>query len=117
VDVHGSGSKKIRSPRRPGEDERVWGRCAPDHGARKITYGWIRRGKEKLIATISSRTRLNLMGTLDLEQMNLIATHHETLNGSAMEVHFQKIRAAYPRALNLYRYRICGFNSINPAYS
>ena len=35
--------------------------------ATKITYGWIRTGKDKPIATTASRTRVNLFGGINLE--------------------------------------------------
>lgn len=37
--------------------------------ATKITYGWIRKGQDKQIATIASRTRINLLGSINLETM------------------------------------------------
>src|SRR3990167_1890976 len=39
--------------------------------ATKITYGWIRKGKDKLIATTASRTRVNLLGSINLETMEV----------------------------------------------
>ena len=66
--------------------------------ATKLTYGWIRKGQGKLIATTASRTRMNLMGAIDLERMALLATSHEKLDSRAMAVHFQKLRQKYPEA-------------------
>ena len=43
---------------------------------------------DKLIATTASRTRLNLMGSLNLETMNLTIGQYKTLNSDAMESHF-----------------------------
>jgi transposase len=39
--------------------------------ATKVTYGWIRQGREheKPIATTASRTRLNLVGSINLQRM------------------------------------------------
>ena len=92
----------------PPEEPILFGDGVHPTMATKITYGWIRRGKDKLIATIASRSRLNVMGTLDLEKMNLITTRHDRLNSSAMEVHFRKIREAYPRAPNIHLILDCG---------
>jgi transposase len=36
----------------------------------KITYGWIRTGKEKAIETSASRTRINLVGAINLEALS-----------------------------------------------
>jgi transposase len=52
----------------------------------KITYGWIRRGVEKLIATVASRKRINLTGAINLNTMDVIAREYETINGSAIEI-------------------------------
>ncbi len=41
----------------------------------KISYGWIRTGKDKAIATTASRDRLNIVGALNLETMN-VSQHH-----------------------------------------
>ena len=37
----------------------------------KITYGWIRTGKFKEIKTTASRTRVNLLGAINLDGMDL----------------------------------------------
>lgn len=70
--------------------------------ATKITYGWIRTGARKPIATTASRTRMNLMGTLDLAQMTLHTTDHETLDSKAIEKHFQHLRRVYPTAPRIH---------------
>lgn len=62
----------------------------------KITCGWIRKGKNKEIATVASRTRMNIMGALNLETMKVITQEFETLDGEATARYFAHIRAAYP---------------------
>ena len=39
--------------------------------ATKITYGWIRTGTNKLIATTGSKVRMNIMGSINLETMRV----------------------------------------------
>jgi transposase len=72
--------------------------------ATKISYGWIRKGKEndKLIHTTASRTRLNLMGSLNLETMSLTVRRYKTLNSDAMECHFKALREKYPKAPRIH---------------
>jgi transposase len=70
--------------------------------ATKISYGWIRTGKDKLIKTSASRTRVNIFGSLNLEDMSLVSTAHETIDSSAMEVHFKKMREQYPQASRIH---------------
>lgn len=68
--------------------------------ATKITYGWIRKGRchEKAIATTASRTRLNLMGSINLETMEVMIGSYETIDSQAMGLHFKKRREKYPNA-------------------
>lgn len=70
--------------------------------ATKVTYGWIRTGTRKPIATTASRTRMNIMGALDLTQMALHTTSHETLDSQAMNDHFSHLRKAYPDAPKIH---------------
>lgn len=70
--------------------------------ATKVTCGWIRTGKDKLIATQASRTRMNLMGSINLESMQLIIEEYETLDSAAMVKYLHKVRAAYPNAPKIH---------------
>lgn len=71
--------------------------------ATKITYGWIRKGKDKLIATTASRTRVNLLGSINLETMEVTIASHETINSKAMEKHFAALRKKYPKAPRIHQ--------------
>lgn len=66
--------------------------------ATKITYGWIRRGKDKPIATIASRTRINLFGSINLETMKAIVKEYVTIDSEAMVSYLKVLRAEYPDA-------------------
>ncbi len=66
--------------------------------ATKITYGWIRMGVRQPLPTIASRTRLNLLGSINLETMKL----SETLNSAALEDHFKKLRENYLKASKIH---------------
>lgn len=70
--------------------------------ATKVTYGWIRKGTDKLIETTGSRTRMNLLGSINLESMDVTIGDYETLDSTAMEEHFKKLRKKYPRALKIH---------------
>lgn len=70
--------------------------------ATKISYGWIRTGKDKLISTTASRTRINIMGSINLKTMVVTITNHETIDSVAMEAHFKKIREQYPDAPKIH---------------
>lgn len=64
--------------------------------ATKITSGWIKKGTDKVINTTGSRTRLNIVGAIELGHLSsAVFEQFKTVNGDAMVAFFQKIRAAY----------------------
>jgi transposase len=68
----------------------------------KITYGWIRTGVEKLIATVASRKRINVTGAIDLNTMSVLTREYETINGSATINFFKAIETANPTATKIH---------------
>lgn len=70
--------------------------------ATKINCGWIRKGQDKLINTTASRTRMNLLGSINLETMAVTIASHETVDSHAMERHFAALREKYPRAPRIH---------------
>lgn len=53
--------------------------------ATKISYGWIKKGHEndKQIQTTGSRTRVNLTGALNLEDMSIVHKAYETIDNES----------------------------------
>lgn len=70
--------------------------------ATKVTYGWIRMGVNKPIATIASRTRVNLMGALNLESMQVTIGSYETIDSETMVQYFDRLKVAYPKAPKIH---------------
>lgn len=68
----------------------------------KITYGWIRTGVEKLIATVASRKRINLTGAIDLNTMSVLTREYETINGSSTVDFLNAIETANPTATKIH---------------
>lgn len=68
----------------------------------KITYGWIRTGVEKLIATVASRKRINLTGAINLSTMSVLTHEYETINGTTTINFLQAIEAANPTATKIH---------------
>ena len=65
--------------------------------ATKITSGWIRKGVDKIIETTGSRTRLNIIGALNLSDIaNTIVTYNETINSRSIAMFFVELRKRYP---------------------
>ncbi|MEI6806773.1 MAG: IS630 family transposase [Myxococcaceae bacterium] len=86
-----------------GEDEPVeFGDGVHPTMATKITYGWIRTGKCNPIATQASRTRMNLMGSINLDTMAVTIGSYETIDSFTMESHFEKLKVKYPKAPKIH---------------
>ena len=64
--------------------------------ATKITYGCIRPGKEKEVSTTASRTRLNIIGAIQLEHLaKTITEQYQTINGDSIIDFMNKLREQY----------------------
>jgi len=70
--------------------------------ATKIVSGWIRRGQDKPIAQIASRTRVNVTGAIDLKAMKVVSHFTEKVNAETTIEFLQKIKAAYPAAARIH---------------
>ena len=49
----------------------------------KLSYGWIRRGQDHEIPTTGNRTRVNILGALNLELMQTTTRDYDTINGDS----------------------------------
>ena len=59
----------------------------------KLSYGWIQKGQDKLIETTGSRTRLNLIGALSLENIGATVTEtYDTINSESIVRFFWKLK-------------------------
>lgn len=64
--------------------------------ATKLSYGWIRKGKTKHVDTTASRTRLNIVGAIQLEHIaETITSQYETINAESIVDFMGKIRTQY----------------------
>lgn len=68
--------------------------------ATKVTYGWIRTGTNKPIATTGSKVRMNIMGAINLETMRVDVKSYDTINQDSMVDYFAKLREIYPKNKN-----------------
>lgn len=65
--------------------------------ATKISYGWIRKGQKKAVKTTGSRTRLNIMGALNLKALTSpLICEYKTINEYNVSLFFNEIRKVYP---------------------
>lgn len=70
--------------------------------ATKVSYGWIRKGTEKIIKTTASRTRINISGALELKEMKVIHNEFETINAEATVSFLARVRSNYNSAKKLH---------------
>ena len=66
--------------------------------ATKVAYGWIKRGSDKAIGTIASRTRMIITGAIDLSTMKVINSEFETINGENIVKFLEQVKAEYPKS-------------------
>jgi len=65
--------------------------------ATKLSYGWIRTGKTYEVSTTASRTRINLMGAIELDDIvNATVVDYETINAEVTGNFFELLREKYP---------------------
>ena len=70
--------------------------------ATKVSCGWIRTGEEKLIGSTGSRTRMNICGALNLEDMSLISASYETINTASIVEFLTKVRGNYDKKIRIH---------------
>jgi transposase len=65
--------------------------------ATKITAGWIRKGEDKVIKRTGSRSRLNVVGAIELGHLenSVIQQDEKTVNGEAIVDFLNNIRKSY----------------------
>ena len=68
----------------------------------RASYGWVKKGQERVLETHSGRKRVNLMGVLNLETMDFVRQDYETINGQAAIAFLQKIEDSYPQDKKIY---------------
>jgi hypothetical protein len=61
--------------------------------ATKISFGWIKKGQSKPIETTASRTRINLIGALELAEISKpIVASYTTVHAESIVDFLQQIR-------------------------
>ena len=86
----------------PEEEPILFGDGVHPTMATKTVYGWIRKGTDKPILTTASRTRMNLLGAINLEKMKVTVSSYETINSDSMVDFFDRLKEAYPGAPKIH---------------
>lgn len=61
----------------------------------KVACGWIKTGINKDISTTASRTRINIFGAINLDDMRLTHASYKTIDSEAMSHFLQELRNNY----------------------
>ena len=64
--------------------------------ATKVVCGWIKKGVDKPIAQTASRTRVNIMGAIELTNTEYVNTEKVTV------AFFDQLKTAYPDAPKIH---------------
>jgi len=70
--------------------------------ATKVVCGWIKKGVDKPIGQTASRTRVNIMGAIELSTMNVISCRPEYVNAETTVAFFDQLKLAYPLAASIH---------------
>ena len=70
--------------------------------ATQVVCGWIKKGVDKPIAQTASRTRVNIVGAIELATMNVISCRPDYVNAETTVAFFDQIKTAYPKAPKIH---------------
>ncbi len=71
--------------------------------ATKLSYGWIRTGETKQVETTASRTRMNLIGVIKLNDLSsTIVRQYDTINAQSIIEYLHVIRSEYKSGKRLH---------------
>jgi transposase len=71
--------------------------------ATKVTCGWIQTGHDKSIETTGSRTRLNIIGAINLSEIgSAIVKRYEKVNSDYINIFLAELRAQHPPDLRIH---------------
>lgn len=68
----------------------------------KSACGWIKKGTEKIIPTTASRTRLNIMGSIELSTMKTVTKDYMTINSRSVIEFFAELKGTYTNAHQIH---------------
>lgn len=70
--------------------------------ATKISYGWIKKGIDKPIAQTACKTRVNVIGGIELASMKVVTKYPEFVNTESTIDFLRELKRAYPQAPKLH---------------
>lgn len=73
----------------------------PQHNT-QIAYGWIKKGKDKLIKANSGRQRININGALNSETLEVVMRTDDSINTQSTLKLFEQLEQKHPEANVIY---------------
>ena len=70
--------------------------------ATKVVCGWIKRGVDKPIGQTASRTRVNVMGAIELSTMNVVSCRPDYVNAETTVSFFDQLKVTYSVAPSIH---------------
>jgi hypothetical protein len=71
--------------------------------ATKLSDGWIKKGEGKKVGTTASRTRLNIIGALKLDDIgSTVVASYPTINPEAIAEHLRLVRKQHSPSETVY---------------
>jgi transposase len=70
--------------------------------ATKVSYGWIKAGTDKLIATTASCTRLNIIGAINWAILEVTHNHYASVSAETTIDFLRLVEAKYPPAPRIH---------------
>lgn len=70
--------------------------------ATKVVCGWIRKGKDKPLLKTGAKTRVNVMGAIELSTMKVVSARPEQVNSETPVAFFEQLKTAYPDAQKIH---------------
>lgn len=87
----------------PVEEPILFGDGVHPTQATKLSYGWIKKGVDKAVNTTASRTRLNILGAIELGALDkAVIARYDTINSENIVDFMARLRARYPDAPKLH---------------
>lgn len=87
----------------PSEEVLLFGDGVHPTQATKLSYGWIKKGVDKEVNTTASRTRLNILGAIELAALDQAVIHsYDTINAENIVDFMGKLRSGYPTAKKIH---------------
>lgn len=86
----------------PDNEPILFGDCVHPTQATKLSRGWIKRGKEQYVPTTGAKERVNMVGAINLQSLQIITRDYETINSENFIKFLKHVETSYPNAPKIH---------------